>query len=79
MTVSHTEIPFKEAATYIMPFGKYQGRTIDDIARTDQGLLYLDWLRSGRMDYHTRNAICSYLDDSTIAKDLAEIVARNDR
>jgi hypothetical protein len=79
MTVPHTAVPFREAANYVLPFGKYQGRLIDEIARTDQGLLYLDWLRSGRMDYHTRNAICSYLDDPTIAKDLVEIVARNDR
>lgn len=32
-----------EAESVVMPFGKHRGRTIREIADTDEGLLYLDW------------------------------------
>ena len=28
---------------FVMPFGKFKGQTLDAIASTDEGLLYLDW------------------------------------
>ncbi len=75
MTVPHMPIPFKEAAAYRITFGQFSGRTVDEIASTDRGLAYLDWMRGHlRLDFHTENAVCSYLDDATIAKDLAALI-----
>jgi hypothetical protein len=74
MTVSHQPVPFKQAGDYVLTFGKHQGQTIDTVASTDNGLLYLDFLRGIRLDFHTKNAVCTYLDDPTIAKDLAALV-----
>ena len=36
---------------FIITFGKYAHRKIDDIAGTDEGLKYLDWLR-GRLQFN---------------------------
>lgn len=76
----HVPVPFTEARTFVLTFGQHQGKPLDKIAESDAGLLYLDWMRGAlRLDYHTRNAVCSYLDDETIAKDLAELVERKGR
>ena len=75
MTKKYHPIPFKEAADYVLKFGKYTGKTLDAVASSDVGLVYLDWARGTlRLAFHTKNAICSYLDDPTIAKDLAKLV-----
>ncbi len=36
------EMPFSQAEDTVVPFGKYKGSTIGDIA--DEDILYLDWL-----------------------------------
>lgn len=69
--------PFQQAKAFRMPFGKHRGVTLDDIARTDEGLRYLDWLR-GDMEgkNHVGDAfkhLCVYLDDFTIASELEKI------
>jgi hypothetical protein len=80
MSAQHTTIPFKDAAAYVLPFGMFKGQTVDQVGTSDRGLAWLDWARGAlRLDYHTRNAVCSYLDDPTIAKDLAELIARKER
>jgi predicted alpha/beta hydrolase len=68
-------VPFATAAAYVIRFGKYRGKTVDEIASSNGGLRYLDWMRGAlHLDFHTANAVCSYLEDPTIAKDLAELV-----
>ena len=72
---------FKAAASTVIPFGKYKGQKIDKIAFTNQGLLYLDWLR-GEMT-RKRNtyppnpalleALCQYLNDPTIQRELTDV------
>lgn len=42
----------KELGETRIPFGKYRGDTLDDIASTDEGLRYLDWL-AGQVDLRT--------------------------
>jgi len=74
VSVSHQPVPFEQASSYRLQFGKHQGQTIDAVASTDSGLLYLDFLRGIKLDFHTKNAVCTYLDDPTIAKDLAALL-----
>lgn len=73
---------FKQAAEFVMPFGKHQGRTLDQIAERDNGLLYLDWLR-GEMDGDPPHfgsgraahvALTVYLDDPTIVRELRDLL-----
>jgi hypothetical protein len=71
---------FRQAADTIIPFGKYTGRTLDKIAETDDGLLYLDWLRgerekAPRMDA-VQEALPAYLNDSTIAAEVEKALAK---
>lgn len=78
---------FRRAANTVVPFGKYAGRMIDDIARTDQGLRYLDWLRGEREREERRlgnqtaltQALATYLDDPTIVRELAKAVEAGDQ
>lgn len=78
-------MPFKDAAGYVLTFGKYRGRTLDDVASTDDGLLYLDWLEGtdrpghNRLDYWTGLALRSYLADTTIARDVEKLAKRRAR
>jgi uncharacterized protein (DUF3820 family) len=66
---------FAESKIVVVPFGQYRGRTLDDIARTDEGLLYLDWLRGqGVQSEPLKTALDTYLDDAGIAADLMKVV-----
>lgn len=70
-----TKMTFSEAKLSVMPFGQYRGKTLDQIGSTDKGLLYLDWLRGqGVKSEPLATALSTYLDDATIAKDLAGLV-----
>ncbi len=48
-----------DCQTFEMPFGKFKGQTLREIADTDEGLKYLDWLLSGEIDLRpaTREAL----------------------
>lgn len=65
---------FKDAAAFVMPFGKHKGRTLDDIAADDDGLQYLDWMRGVREDDGKNDqvdrALRAYIDDPAIQKEL---------
>ena len=69
---------YKEAAAFVMPFGKHKGRTLDTIASTDDGLKYLDWLRGerswGRRDIDS--ALAAYLDDAAIKREVARVCGK---
>ncbi len=43
------------AKNYVMPFGKYSGRTLEDIAAQD--VLYLDWLAGLNLYPETKDAV----------------------
>ncbi len=66
---------FAESQDYRLPFGKHKGERIDDVAATDEGLKYLDWMNGldDIRDQQLREALEAYLGDPTIAKDLGEI------
>jgi hypothetical protein len=62
---------FVAAAARLIQFGKYRGKSIDDIARTEDGLKYLDWLRDQPwITVAVREDIELYLKDPSIARDL---------
>lgn len=74
---------FSEAAAFKIQFGTNAGKTIDEVAKTDAGLRYLDWLRGHRRsDDALANktgldgALVAYLDDPAIAADLAKLTGR---
>lgn len=75
-------LPFKLAATFVLPFGKYakQKLTLDQIAETDEGLKYLNWLRGARAEDGKRDivdrALAGYLDDPAIRKDVEALEDR---
>jgi uncharacterized protein (DUF3820 family) len=53
-----------------MPFGKYRGKRLDDIASTDDGLKYLDWAVGEFRPGNVRDFIERYLRDETIREEL---------
>ena len=67
----------KEAAAFVMPFGKHGGRTLDEIAGNNTGLEYLDWIRGVRMEDGKSQdidfALAAYLDDPAMRKELNDI------
>ena len=80
---------FVQAKFTPLLFGPNRGKTIDEVAMTAQGLLHLDWMRQAMLiekhreaRHHRRiplhraemlEALTTFLDDSTIAKDLAAV------
>jgi len=71
---------FEEAGKTELHFGAFRGQTIDEIAKTDRGLLYLDWLFGERAtegaavyiretksrEMCVTKALETYLSDATI-------------
>lgn len=76
-----SEMSFAQAKNHVMSLGKHRGRSIDSIAVTDDGLRYLDWLYdkmsdeppSGGINAVTFEALCVYMSDPTIQKELANL------
>lgn len=71
---------FDDAKGFIVPFGRFKGETIDEVATTDAGLLYLDWLVG--MHYTKgmfREALRTYLSDNSIAAEIRKIQRERDR
>jgi hypothetical protein len=68
---------FRTAGNTTVTIGKYKGRSIDQVGSSDEGLLWLDWLRGMREKQGPQDelyqAICVYLDDQSIAKDLEKL------
>jgi len=86
MTTTTPVSPFRLAAEFVLPFGKFVGQRIDKVAEFDAGLLYLDWLRGELEAESKKNAgrlganreallkhLQTYLDDPTIANDVAKL------
>lgn len=66
---------FKAAKQFVMPYGKFKGKALDEIATTDEGLLYLDYLRGEIDKGEVLDAISVYLDEPSIAQDLENALA----
>jgi hypothetical protein len=69
---------FKEASKFVIEFGKYKGKTLDQIAESDEGLKYLDWIAgwkiSGIKDPAFKEAIEVYTSDPIIQNEIGKVV-----
>lgn len=61
---------FAEAKEVRLPFGKYCGVSLDDVAKTDEGLKYLDWLRGRELFGRIKAALDIYLGDPGIKREV---------
>jgi len=57
-----------------LPFGKYKGQTLDDVAKYDEGLLYLDWLLGCCRRGDVKAKLQAYLLQPAIAAELRRLV-----
>jgi len=69
---------FKEAAKFVLPYGKHSGDTIDKVAETHEGLLYLDWLRGQTLRAKLLKAINRYLSEPVLARELSAALEEKD-
>lgn len=67
-----TRPTFAQAKAKTLPaaFGDYGGKTLDDIASSDKGLLFLDALRGRAKAPWLQEVLGVYLDDPAIQADL---------
>jgi hypothetical protein len=65
---------FEVAQRYVMPFGKYKGKSLDDIGSSDEGLRYLDYMRGILDGGPALTMIAKYLDEPVIARELRSII-----
>jgi hypothetical protein len=68
-------VDFRHAREHTLPFGKFQGQTLDDVASSDEGLRYLDWIR-GQPDLPPvlNEALNSYFAYPPVARDLEDLL-----
>jgi hypothetical protein len=67
---------FELARNHVMPWGKYKGCTLDFVAKTDEGLLYMDWfVGAAEKESATLTAMNEYLADPAVARELDAAVA----
>jgi len=71
-SVPAAEMTFTEAKTFVLPIGKFKGKTLDKVASTPDGLRYLDWLLTADLMPATMEALETYMMDSSIQKELDE-------
>ena len=66
----------QEASGATFPFGKYKGQSVDQIASSDKGLSYLDWIVgqdwfNGRI----REAVEAYLDGPAMGREVEQAIS----
>lgn len=70
--MSKPDVKFLAAKVFVMPFGKYKGRTLDEIAKSDEGLRYLDWA-DGEWE-NPPEQILTYCADPSIAAEIERML-----
>ena len=59
------------ADNHKIPFGKFKGKTLDQIGSTPEGLRYLDWaLGQDWLHNYERDAIATFLSDPAVKREL---------
>jgi hypothetical protein len=66
---------FQQASNYKMPFGPFVDIALDNIAKTENGLRYLDNMRGKMRPCDLLDNITRYLTEPVIEKDLIDMVA----
>ncbi len=61
---------FQQSCQFKLPFGKHRGKTLNQVAETDEGLTYLDWFRGLDLYPETREAVETFLNHEPVARDL---------
>ena len=63
---------FSAACGFVMPFGKYEGKTLARIGASREGLLYLDWLIGHAwVRGELKGALDTYLGHPAIAQQVS--------
>jgi len=66
-----------EPGDVVIPFGKSNGKTIGQIASSDKGLWYLDWLVGQKwLNEYLRVPLELYLSDPAIKAELRRILGQ---
>jgi len=65
------KLPERSPGFYRMEFGKYKGKTLNEIAESDEGLKYLDWLVGERPDLFDLKL---FLGQPTIKRELEALL-----
>lgn len=69
-----TIMEFKQAASFVVPWGDHAGYPIDKVAETDDGLKDLDkllsWMESKNHKSNFRRNLEKYLQEPSIKKEL---------
>ena len=74
MALSHTTL-----GSIALPFGKFKGMSLNDIAKSDRGLLYLDWLVGQPwLKGNLKADITAYLKDPAIADEIKRLVKEDE-
>lgn len=66
---------YRQARKFVMPFGSFEGSSLEKIAQTDEGLLYLDWITG--QDFvqgPLKDALTAFLSDATIQRELENLL-----
>lgn len=59
----------------VVTFGKYRGQSIEQIGRSDEGLLYLDWLYGQNwLKVELKRSLGAYLNDPVIRNEVAAAI-----
>lgn len=60
-----------------IPFGKYAGKTLDEVSQTDEGLRYLDWM-VGLKDLRDpfRRSLIQFVTDPTIQREIEDVLKK---
>jgi hypothetical protein len=64
---------------YVMPFGRYTGSTLDEIASDHEGLLWLDWM-VGQPDLRDplKSILERYVKRPDVAREIEDALDRKD-
>lgn len=64
---------FDDARSFVMPWGKFRGKTLHELWQSGQGLDYLCWLDSEIKTGIVRIAMDAFLADPSIKAHLAKV------
>lgn len=67
-------VSFIAAQKCTIPFGKFKDKTLDEVASSDEGLRYLDWLRGQKTYGYFGTCLEVYMSDPTIKREVERVI-----